>query len=92
MYVCRTVCCCFWYVYVGGGEAGAVGLLSSGGTESILLAVLAYREQGRKERGIEEPEIICALSAHPALFKACAYFGVRLVKARVHIYERYVIL
>ena len=34
----------------------SVGLLSSGGTESILLAILAYREQGRK-KGITEPEV-----------------------------------
>ena len=66
-----------------GGEGSqpppAVGLLSSGGTESILLAVLAYREQGRA-RGIERPEILAAISAHPALTKACHYFGVRLTK------------
>ena len=59
------------------GDSGCVGLLSSGGTESILLAVLAYREQGRA-RGIERPEIICGLSAHPALKKACHYFSVSL--------------
>lgn len=31
-------------------------------------------------RGIAEPEIICGLSAHPALYKACKYFGVTLTK------------
>ena len=35
---------------VHGHQVGACGLLTSGGTESILLAALAYREQGR-ERG-----------------------------------------
>jgi sphinganine-1-phosphate aldolase len=64
---------------VHGHEHNCVGLLSSGGTESILLAVLAYREQGRK-KGITEPEIVCGISAHPALFKGCHYFGVKLVK------------
>lgn len=59
--------------------AKAVGLLSSGGTESILLAVLTYREQGRA-KGIEEPEILAGISAHPALTKACHYFGVTLTK------------
>lgn len=57
----------------------AVGLLSSGGTESILLAVLAYREQGRV-KGIDQPEILAGISAHPALTKACHYFGVTLTK------------
>ena len=64
---------------VHGHEVGGVGLLSSGGTESIILAVLAYREEGRR-RGIAEPEIICGLSAHPALTKACQYLGVTQVK------------
>lgn len=64
-----------------GHEAGCVGLLSSGGTESVLLAALAYREHGRKVRGISHPQIVCGLSAHPAIVKACHYFGIELVKA-----------
>lgn len=66
-----------------GGVAGqdAVGLLTSGGTESILIAVHAYREQAHA-RGINDPEIICCATAHPALDKAAHYFGVRLVKLR----------
>ena len=64
---------------VHGHQCGAVGLLTSGGTESVLLAALAYREAGRK-RGIERPQILCAVSAHPAILKACAYFGMELVK------------
>ncbi len=60
---------------VHGHECGAVGLLTSGGTESILLAVLAYREEARR-RGISAPRIVAGLSAHPALLKAGAYFGV----------------
>eukprot|EP00747_Dinoflagellata_sp_TGD_P017652 gnl/TRDRNA2_/TRDRNA2_125961_c0_seq1.p1 gnl/TRDRNA2_/TRDRNA2_125961_c0~~gnl/TRDRNA2_/TRDRNA2_125961_c0_seq1.p1 ORF type:complete len:541 (-),score=80.59 gnl/TRDRNA2_/TRDRNA2_125961_c0_seq1:43-1665(-) len=64
-----------------GAEPDAVGLLTSGGTESILIAVHAYREQGRA-RGIERPEIVCCYTAHGALDKACHYFGVRLVKLR----------
>eukprot|EP00746_Dinoflagellata_sp_MGD_P161010 gnl/MRDRNA2_/MRDRNA2_88020_c0_seq1.p1 gnl/MRDRNA2_/MRDRNA2_88020_c0~~gnl/MRDRNA2_/MRDRNA2_88020_c0_seq1.p1 ORF type:complete len:540 (+),score=106.34 gnl/MRDRNA2_/MRDRNA2_88020_c0_seq1:72-1691(+) len=64
-----------------GGVTGqdAVGLLTSGGTESILIAIHAYREQAH-ERGIIDPEIICCVTAHPALDKAAHYFGVRLVK------------
>ena len=67
---------------VHGVEAGAVGLLTSGGTESILLAVLGYRQQGL-ERGVTEPEIVSGITAHPALMKACHYFGVKLVLAAV---------
>jgi len=65
---------------------GACGLLSSGGTESILLAVLAYREQGRKRHiSITAPEIICGITAHPALAKACFYFNVKLIKLPVDV-------
>ncbi len=65
---------------VHGPEAGAVGLLASGGTEAVLLAALAYREDGRR-RGIARPQIIASLSAHPAILKACQYFGIELVTA-----------
>jgi sphinganine-1-phosphate aldolase len=59
---------------VGGGVGtGCVGLLSSGGTESIMLAVLAYREYGRTKMGITEPELICGLSAHPAVYKVSGW-------------------
>lgn len=55
------------------------GLLTSGGTESILIAMLAYREQA-KLKGVTQPEIICCRSAHGALDKACHYFNIKLVK------------
>ena len=54
----------------GGQKVGPFGLLSSGGTESIMLAALAYREQGAK-MGITSPEIVCCETAHPAIHKAC---------------------
>ena len=63
---------------VGGREVGACGLLASGGTEAVMLAILSYREQGRL-KGIDTPEIICSLSAHPAVKKACHYFGIELI-------------
>jgi len=67
---------------LNGPQCGAVGLLTSGGTESILLAVLAYREQGRL-KGIDKPQIICGITAHPAVFKACSYFNVELIRTSV---------
>lgn len=63
----------------GDAAEGACGLLTSGGTESILLAVLGYRELA-KQRGIERPQIVTCSSAHGALDKACHYFGLELVK------------
>jgi sphinganine-1-phosphate aldolase len=56
------------------GDEGA-GFMTSGGTESILMAVKAARERGRKERGIDRPNIVLPASAHAAFEKGCYYFG-----------------
>ena len=61
----------------------AAGFLTSGGTESILCAVKAARERGRKERGITAPEMIVAESAHAAFHKAAHLFGITLHKTPV---------
>lgn len=53
----------------------AAGFMTSGGTESILLAVKAARERGRAERGITEPNVVLPSSAHAAFEKGCNYFG-----------------
>lgn len=61
------------------GDAGVAGAMTSGGTESILLAVKAYRDLAR-ERGLRgTPEMVVPASAHPAFLKAAQYFGVRPV-------------
>jgi glutamate/tyrosine decarboxylase-like PLP-dependent enzyme len=59
------------------------GFLTSGGTESILLAVLAARERARAERGIRTPEMVLPTTAHAAFEKAAHYFGVRSVRVPV---------
>ncbi|MDA8344641.1 MAG: aminotransferase class V-fold PLP-dependent enzyme [Thermaerobacter sp.] len=60
-----------------------VGAVSTGGTESILLAMLAYRDWGREEKGIAQPEIVVPVTAHAAFEKAAHYFGLRLVRVPV---------
>jgi len=60
------------------GDAETAGFMTSGGTESILMAVLAARERGRLERGIEAPEMVVANSAHAAFHKAGHAFGVEV--------------
>lgn len=57
----------------GAGHAG----LTSGGTESIFLAVQTARDHVR-ERGVGNPNLVCAITAHPAFAKACHYLGVEL--------------
>ena len=65
------------------GPPGTAGFLTSGGTESILCAVLAARERGRKDRGVTAPHMVVAESAHAAFHKAAHLFGVRLTKTPV---------
>jgi glutamate/tyrosine decarboxylase-like PLP-dependent enzyme len=55
------------------------GAISSGGTESIFLAVQTAREWGRA-RGIDRPRLVCSDTAHPAFAKACHYLGVEQVR------------
>ncbi len=65
------------------GSDFAAGFLTSGGTESILCGVKAARERARIERGITEPEMIVAESAHAAFHKAAHLFGLKLHKTKV---------
>jgi len=64
---------------LNGGES-AVGSMTSGGTESILLAVKTARDWAlSKNPGMKDLEIILPISAHPAFEKACHYFQVKPV-------------
>ena len=65
------------------GDDAVAGFLTSGGTESILCGVLAARERGAIERGITEPEMVVAESAHAAFHKAAHNFGLKLHTAPV---------
>lgn len=60
-----------------------VGTVTSGGTESILLAIKTYRDQARAERGVKRPQMIVPTTAHVAFEKASHYFGVKLVRIPV---------
>lgn len=67
-----------------GGEGQAVcGTVSSGGTESIMLAMKTYRDWARDTRGITRPEMIAPVTAHAAFDKASQYFGIKMVKIPV---------
>lgn len=65
------------------GPPTASGFMTSGGTESILMAVKAARERGKAERGITAPEMVIAESAHAAFHKGGYYFGVKVNKVPV---------
>lgn len=56
-----------------------IGAMTSGGTESIILAIRAHLIYYGRRRGIKYPEIICSSFAHAAVNKACEMFGIRQV-------------
>ncbi len=64
-------------------EQHVCGSVSSGGTESIMLAIKTYRDQARATKGITRPELVIPTSAHPAFDKAAHYFGLKLVRVPV---------
>ncbi|MBT3586729.1 MAG: aspartate aminotransferase family protein [Halobacteriovoraceae bacterium] len=63
-----------------GGNENSSGSFTSGGTESILMAVKTAREWAKTNHPeITEPEMIIPLTAHPAFNKAAHYFGIKLI-------------
>ncbi len=66
------------------GPADAVGTMTSGGTESILMAVKAARDRARaKKPWILRPELVAPRTIHVAFEKAAHYFGLRIRYAEI---------
>lgn len=59
------------------GPPSSAGCVTTGGTESILLACKAYRDLA-VERGVEFPEILCGVSAHAAFDKAADILNINI--------------
>uniref|UniRef100_M1BR59 Sphingosine-1-phosphate lyase n=1 Tax=Solanum tuberosum TaxID=4113 RepID=M1BR59_SOLTU len=59
------------------------GNMTSGGTESILLAVKSSRDYMKAKKGITKPEMIIPVSAHSAYDKAAQYFKIKLWRVPV---------
>ena len=58
--------------------ASAVGTMTSGGTESLLLAVKTYRDRARSRKPwIRRPNMVVPETIHVAFDKAAHYFGVK---------------
>ncbi len=70
---------------LGAGQTSdlVAGQVSSGGTESILLAMKSYRDLAREKKGITRPEMIAPVTAHVAFDKAAHYFGIKMVQIPV---------
>lgn len=60
------------------GLPEAVGNMTSGGTESILMAMKTARDWAKAGKGITEPEVVLPTTAHPAFHKAAQYLGVKI--------------
>ncbi len=71
---------CVIDLFNGKKEDGACGLTTSGGTESIIMAVLAYREYFKKTKGITKPNLVMSHTAHAAFDKACFYLSIEMRK------------
>ena len=68
-----------------GCDNEVVGNFSSGGTESLILAVKTSRDYSRATRPqIKEPEMVLPITAHASLFKAAHYLGITPVVTPVH--------
>jgi sphinganine-1-phosphate aldolase len=66
------------------GDADTVGSFTSGGTESIILAVKTARNYCREHKPeIREPEMVLPITAHAAFYKAAAYLDVKAVPVDV---------
>jgi len=62
-----------------------VGNFTSGGTESLMLAVKTARDFARATQPhIKEPEMVLPITAHASLFKAAHYLGLKPVVTPIH--------
>jgi len=60
------------------------GTMTSGGSESIMMAMKVYRDKAKAEKGLEAPEILIPTTAHPAFRKAGEYYGIRMTEVPCH--------
>ncbi|MFP6617055.1 MAG: aspartate aminotransferase family protein [Candidatus Hydrogenedentota bacterium] len=61
------------------GDESSVGNITSGGTDSITMAVKAARDYALADRRIEgKPNLVVPFSAHPAFDKACKLMSLEL--------------
>jgi len=70
--------------HLGGDPQTIAGSFTSGGTESIILAVKAARDMARETRSkVVSPNVVMPVTAHAAFHKACHYLGLTPVTVPV---------
>ena len=55
-----------------------VGVVTSGGSESLITALYSYREQAREARGVTRPNVVMPVTAHVALDKGAHWMGIEM--------------
>uniref|UniRef100_A0A2M3Z547 sphinganine-1-phosphate aldolase n=1 Tax=Anopheles braziliensis TaxID=58242 RepID=A0A2M3Z547_9DIPT len=58
------------------GGANACGTMTTGGTESIMMACKAYRDYARETRGVTAPNMVLPVTAHTGFDKAAQYLNI----------------
>ncbi|XP_037777606.1 sphingosine-1-phosphate lyase-like [Penaeus monodon] len=67
------MCCTMFH-----GDASSCGVMTTGGTESIIMACKAYRDYAINVKGIKKPEMLVPVSAHAAFDKGAQLLGMRI--------------
>jgi len=55
-----------------------IGVLTSGGSESLMTALYSYREEAREARGVTRPNVVLPTTAHVALAKGAHWMGIEV--------------
>lgn len=60
------------------GDANTCGTMTTGGTESIMMACKAYRDYALETRGVTKPNIVMPTTAHSGFDKAAQYLKMHI--------------
>ena len=55
-----------------------VGVVTSGGSESLITALYSYREFAKETRGVTRPNVVMPITAHVALDKGAHWMGIEV--------------
>ncbi|XP_050449057.1 sphingosine-1-phosphate lyase [Cataglyphis hispanica] len=69
------------------GDEETCGTMTTGGTESILLACKTFRDYAREVKGIKNPEIVMPVTAHAAFDKAAQFLNIKIRAVPVHLHN-----
>lgn len=83
-----------WICTLFKGDQQSCGVMTSGGTESILLACKAYRDYGLAKKNIKYSEIVAPITIHAAFGKAAQLFGMKIkyISIDKHTYKVNIII